>query len=118
MQEIIDLEIKGWEALSIEGDAAYKFYESVLLDNAIMLFPGGMKIHGKMNILRSFGSQPWKSFQIEEPQVTALADGLAVLTYVVTARREGGDLYHVLISSLYILVEGTWKLGHHQHSVF
>ena len=117
VNKIIDLEKRGWDALSMEGEAAAVFYGSMLLDDAAFLFPGGMRIEGKEDILESFAVQPWDSYQIEDPQVSSLAEGISVLTYRVIAEREGSDTYKALISSIYILVDGDWKLGHHQHTL-
>jgi ketosteroid isomerase-like protein len=117
MKKIIDLEKRGWDALSTEGEAAAVFYSSMLLDDAVFLFPGGMRIEGKEDILASFAAQPWNSYQIEDPKVSKPAEGISVLTYRVTAEREGGDIYKALISSTYIVVDGDWKLGHHQHTL-
>jgi hypothetical protein len=81
-----------------------------------MLFPSGMLIDGKEKILESLAAQPWKSFQIEEPQVVSLSENAGVLVYRVTARREGSDPYVARISSTYVLNDGTWKLVLHQQT--
>jgi hypothetical protein len=117
MQELIDLEERGWQALSSEGEAGKSFYSSVLHDDAVMLFPGGMLISGKENILKSLGTQPWKSFQIEDPRVISLSESAGVLVYRVTAQREGSDPYMALISSTYVLSSGDWKLILHQQTL-
>lgn len=58
MEDLIELEKQGWQALSSEGEVSKKFYSSVLHDDAIMLFPGGMLIDGKEKILGSLAAQP------------------------------------------------------------
>ncbi len=116
MQDLIELEEQGWQALSSEGEASKKFYSSVLRDDAIMLFPGGMLVDGKEKILGSLDTQPWKSFQIEELQVISLSENAAVLVYKVTAQREGSDPYVALITSTYVLSDGRWKLVLHQQT--
>lgn len=116
MQVLIELEEQGWQALSSEGEAGKKFYSAVLHDDAIMLFPGGVFINGKEKILESLAAQPWRAFQIEEPQVISLSENAGVLVYRVTAQREGGDPYVALISSTYTLSDGTWKLVLHQQT--
>ena len=116
MQDLIEIEEQGWLALSSAGEASKKFYNSVLRDDAIMLFPGGTLIDGKEKILASLAAQPWKSFQIEEPQVISLSENAGVLIYRVTAQREGSDPYVALISSTYVLSDGTWKLVLHQQT--
>jgi len=62
MQELIELEEQGWRALSTEGDAGRKFYASVLREDAVMLFSGGMRIVGRERILQSLGAQSWGFF--------------------------------------------------------
>lgn len=116
MQDLIELEEQGWQALSSEGEASKNFYSSILHNDAVMLFPGGMFIRGKENILASLAVQPWKSFQIEEPQVILLSENAGVLTYRVTAQREGGNPYMALISSTYTRSDGAWKLILHQQT--
>jgi hypothetical protein len=47
MDELVELERQGWEALSSDGDAGQRFYASILRHDAVMLFPGGMRIVGR-----------------------------------------------------------------------
>lgn len=115
MRELVDLEEQGWRALSTEGDAGKNFYASVLREDAVMLFPGGMRIEGRNRILESLGAQPWQSFRIEAPKVTPLCEGAATLTYKVTAQRKNSEPYVALISSTYVH-EKTWRLVLHQQT--
>ena len=115
MRELIELEEQGWRALSTAGDAGKKFYASVLREDAVMLFPGGMRIEGRERILESLGAQPWESFRIEDPKVVHLTEESATVVYKSTARRKGSDPYTALISSTY--VRGTsWQLVVHQQT--
>ncbi|HEY0683450.1 MAG TPA: nuclear transport factor 2 family protein [Steroidobacter sp.] len=115
MRELIQLEEQGWRALSTEGDAGKKFYASVLREDAVMLFPGGMRIEGREPILESLGAQPWESFRIEDPKVVQLTAESASVVYKATARRKGSEAYTALISSTY--VRGTsWQLVVHQQT--
>jgi hypothetical protein len=116
MQDLIEIEEQGWQALSTDVEASKKFYSSVLRDDAVMLFPGGTIIEGKEKILQSLAAQPWKSFQIEEPRVIQLSESAGVLVYRVTAQREGSEPYVALINSTYELNGGTWKLVLHQQT--
>lgn len=114
--ELIELEKRGWRALATEGDAAGQFYAAVLREDAVMLFPGGLRIAGRDRILGSLGTQPWKSFEIEAPQVISLTSNAAVLAYSVVAQREGGAPYRALVSSTYVHAEGAWRLVIHQQT--
>ena len=115
MRELIELEEQGWRALSSAGDAGRKFYAAVLREDAVMLFPGGMRIEGRERILESLGAQPWESFRLEDPKVLQLSAEAATVIYKVTARRKDSEPYTALISSTY--VRGTtWQLVVHQQT--
>ena len=116
MQDLIELEEQGWQALTLVGEASKKFYSAVLHDDATIVFSGGIRISGKEKILESLAIQLWKSFQIEAPQVISLSENAEVVVYRVTAQREGSEAYVAFISSTYVLNNGTWKLILHQQT--
>ncbi|MFN2201604.1 MAG: nuclear transport factor 2 family protein [Caldilineaceae bacterium] len=116
MHELIELEVQGWQALTEEGDAARDFYESVLREDAVMLFPGGIRLQGKDEILASFAAQPWQSFQFQEMQVISLLAEAGVVVYWVAAQRADTEPYEALISSTYVRDGDTWKLALHQQT--
>ena len=115
MRELIDLEEQGWRALSTQGDAGRTFYATVLREDAVMLFPGGMRIEGRAKILESLGAQPWQSFQIQNPQFLQLSTNVAALLYKVTAQRADSPPYTALISSTYVR-DKSWQLVLHQQT--
>lgn len=116
MNELIKMERKGWEALSSSKEASQNYYNSILHQDAMMMFPGGMQVKGKENILKSISSQPWYSFEIKNTQIISVSNQVKILTYRVNAQRKGSDLYEALISSTYILVDNKWKLIFHQQT--
>lgn len=115
MQELIDLEVQGWRALATEGDAGRNFYASVLREDAVMLFPGGMRIEGRERILQSLGAQPWETYELKDLNVLALTEDAAAVIYKATARRKGSEPYTALICSTYVRA-ATWQLVVHQQS--
>lgn len=115
MRELIELEQQGWKALSTEGDAGKQFYASVLREDAIMLFPGGIFIDGRENILQSLGSQPWATFEIENPKVLALTSNAGTVAYRLTAHRKGNPPYVAQVSSTYVR-DDDWRLVVHQQT--
>lgn len=115
MHELMELEEQGWHALSTAGDAAETFYGNVLRDDAVMLFPGGMRLEGKERILQSFAARPWETFRIEDAQVIRLTAGAATVAYKVTAQRKGSAPYVALVSSTYVRDE-SWLLVVHQQT--
>lgn len=115
-RDLLDLEQQGWRALSSDVDIARRFYDGVLRDDAVMLFPGGVRLTGKAAILASLSHQPWAEFQIDEPAVIPLDANAGVLTYRVRARREDADRYEALIASTYVRERSQWRLVVHQQT--
>jgi len=115
MKELIELERQGWHALATPGDAGRRFYSSILREDATMIFPGGMRIEGREPILQSLDTQPWTSFQIEDPRVVSLTSGAVTLVYKATAQRQGSQPYVALIASTYVR-DPDWKLVVHQQT--
>ena len=117
MEDLIRLEKEGWQALSSTEDKAKKFYNSLLADNAVMVFPGDTMLKGKKQILKFIGVQPWKSFKIEEPLTISLSKDAEVVIYKVTAQRDGSTPYIALVSSTYTFRNEAWKLIFHQQTL-
>ena len=116
MQELLNIENDVWQALSTSEAASRNLLQTVLHEDATMLFPGGMRVRGKSNILASISSQPWSSFVIEQPQVISVAEHVGILAYRVNAKREKGKSYKALISSTYVQLKNKWKMIFHQQT--
>ncbi|GIG68362.1 nuclear transport factor 2 family protein [Phytomonospora endophytica] len=114
-EELIELERRGWAALSTDADTAASFYRELLTDDALMLFPGGLRLHGKPAILATLDTPPWDSHALTEVAVTRPGDDVGVVSYVVGAVR-GGKPYAALVSSHYIRTTEGWRLYFHQHT--
>jgi hypothetical protein len=115
MQELVELEEQGWRALATEGDAGKAFYAGVLREDAVMLFPGGIRLDGKQRILESLDVQPWQWFRFENPGVISLTPDAATVAYQVTAQRGGDPPYVALVGSTYVR-DGSWQLVFHQQT--
>lgn len=116
MRELIDLEEQGWRALSTHADAARDFYRRVLREDAVMVFPGRLRIKGREAILASLATQPWASFQITHAEGVPLTPDAATLVYEVTARRAGSPPYSALVSSTWVRGAKGWQLAVHQQT--
>jgi Domain of unknown function (DUF4440) len=115
-RELIELEERGWQALSAGPQAATEFYESVLDDDVVMLLPGGLRLDDRAAIIASMGGPPWASHRLEEPRVLPLTADTAVVIYGVVAERSGSPPYSALISSTYVRRGDGWKLAIHQQT--
>ena len=116
VKELIELEERGWRALSSGGNAATEYYDALLAADAVMIFPGGMMVRGKNQILDTMGGQPWQWFELQDQQVVTLSADTYAVIYKAAAQRSGSEVYRALISSIYVLTEGQWELVLHQQS--
>jgi len=114
-EDAIELEHRGWQALSAGGGAARAFYDEILDDAVAMLLPGGMLLTDREQILDSMSGAPWSSYEIEAPRVLQPAPDAAVVVYGVVAERDGSR-YSALIASLYVRRDAGWRLALHQQT--
>lgn len=112
MNELEDLERRGWEALS--GPDGATFYADLMADAALMVSPG-LTLDKRATIRAIAGERPWSSFRLEDVRVVEVGD-TAVVTYSATSQREGEDEYRARMSSVYARVDGRWRLVLHQRS--
>lgn len=54
---------RGWQALSSTPDEAVVFHGRVLDESPLMLFPGGLVLADRSEILRSMSGAPWEAAQ-------------------------------------------------------
>lgn len=115
LDEVVRLEVRGWEALSTGPAEATAFYRDVLHDDVVMLLPGGLVLRGADAVLPTLGADPWRGFAIADPEVRSPTPDVALLTYTVTAHR-GGPAYEALVTSVYVRRDGRWRLALHQQT--
>jgi hypothetical protein len=113
MEQLLELEERGWQALS--SDHPVEFCEEWLANDAVMIVPG--MIIDRATFLRAVGDeQPWASHQIEDAHALSLTDDSAALIYRVTARRAGQPAFIGLLTSVYVKRADQWKLVLHQQT--
>jgi hypothetical protein len=106
------LERLGWEALS--GHEGATFYEDVMADDGRMVFPGIVMDKGAaLAAIRA--ARPWSTFELTDVQVSLVGSQTALVTYRARAER-GGHGYEATMSSVYIRINGVWRLLLHQQS--
>jgi hypothetical protein len=113
--ELLDLERRGWDALSEGGDGG-RFYDEVLDDRPVMLLPGGMVLTERAAMIDAMSGQPWSAYELDNLRVTELTNDAAVVSYGVIARRDPGFEYSALLSSTYVRRPDGWKLAFHQQT--
>jgi hypothetical protein len=115
VDELIELERAGWQALATPGRAAGDFYAGVLDHDVQMLFPGGMTIDDRDDVLDSMDEPSWDDFALDDLRVRHLTADTGVVSYRARASR-GDQQYHALVASTYIRRADGWKLALHQHT--
>ena len=109
-QAVVALEREGWRALA--AGRGRDFYEEVLLDDAVMVFPVGA--FGKAESLQGLaGAAPWDAYELRDVRVVHPVEGTATVVYSVVADRKGQPAYRALMSSTYVCCEGKWRLALH-----
>ena len=111
--ELLRTEREGWAALSAGKGGSY--YRSHLTDDALMVLPIGVMDHDTA-ISAMESAPPWSSFEITDHRAVALTPDSGVLTYRVTARRDGQPPYEALIGSTFVRRGGSWQLAFHQQT--
>lgn len=113
--DLLDLEKRGWRALSDNPDTADAFYREVLDDDVTMLLPGGLRITDRDRALRAMSGAPWDGFVLEEVDAALPRTGVGLVTYGVVARR-GALRYSAWVCSVYVKRVEGWRLVLHQQT--
>ena len=97
------------------GDADH--YRASLTDGCLMVFPG-MGIVGRDTLIAGIESGPrWTSVSFESWRRDDPADGVALVVYRASAMRTGmASPYRVGCGSLYVRIDGRWRLAFHQQT--
>jgi hypothetical protein len=112
--DVLELERRGWKALSTPG-AAGGFYGRVLADDVRFLLPGGVLVDDRQAIVESMAGPPWSSYELSSERVHHLGDGSRAVTYRGAAIRDGVG-YEALFSSTYVATPDGWRLVLHQQT--
>ncbi len=110
------LEEQGWAALATSPEAAMAFYDQFLDAAVELLLPGGLRLDDRATVLESMGGPPWSSYAFEDLLERRPTSDTAVVTYGVTAQRDGSPPYSALVSSVYVRRDAGWRLVLHQQT--
>ncbi|MEX0808734.1 MAG: DUF4440 domain-containing protein [Dongiaceae bacterium] len=109
-QELASLERQFWTK-------GAEFYRAHLDDECLVAFTEMVGVMSRDQIAATVGDgQRWKDVAFDVKGVLRLDDAAAILTYEASAKREDGDRYRALVSSLYVNRDGEWKMAFHQQT--
>lgn len=114
LDELLQLERAGWRSLcdGTGGD----FYGGVMTDDAHMVLAGGTVMTRAQVVDSLENAPPWASFDIDEPHLVDVADGVVALVYSGTGHRAEGPSFTAVMTSLYTRKSTGWQLVHYQQT--
>lgn len=95
------------------GDA--EAYQELLIDDAIIVVPG-MSLDKDSCVAAIEDADGWDDVSMEDVHVTTPAEGVATVTYRFRGRRGNIAPYVALMSSVYAMRDGNWRLALHQQT--
>ncbi len=113
LQELVQLETEGWEALSSDRGADH--YAEAMTADAVMVVPG-MVLSRDQAVAAIREAPPWSSFRIDDPRVVRLVDGAAALTYRATAQRPDSPVFEALMTTTFVRDGDRWRVALHQQT--
>lgn len=113
IDELVELEHKGWQALSGENGA--EFYDAFLADEAMMVLPFGVMDRDEC-VEAIAAAPPWMSYELSDIRVVVLSDESAMVVYNARAQREGLPEYRAVMSTTYVRRDREWLIACHQQT--
>ena len=113
-QRLVQLEHQGWQALC-EGNGA-DFYGDLMTHEGVMMLAHGQALDRDAVVTSLVHAPTWDSYAIADPTVVFLGDDQAIVRYTGTGHRDGEQDFVALMASVYVRVEGSWRLAHYQQT--
>jgi hypothetical protein len=104
-----DLERAGWDALC-SGTGADFYGELMTTDGAMVLANGAVLT--RPDVVASLRDAPaWDGYDLRDVRLVTTGRDGAALVYRATARRDGEPDFVAAMSSVYVRVDGRWRLA-------
>ena len=115
IDELLTLERRGWDSLC--GGTGGTFYGELMTDDALMVLAHGFALPRNAVVSSLDDAPPWARYEIRDPRLIQLDDDAAVLVYTGHATRDDGEAaFEALMSSVYVRLEGRWRLALYQQT--
>jgi ketosteroid isomerase-like protein len=107
------LEQDSWAAV-VAGDAA-TFFAKIMTDDAFVVVPDA--VLGRDDLVARFqGPPPWQRYTLDDEKLVLLDGETVLVSYHVTAERDGTPGYRGRVTSMYTWLDGGWALAFRQHT--
>lgn len=108
------------EILALEHDfftdGSPDFYRRVVADDAMLVVPGLGRFTKAQCVEAAAHAGPWAEHEIDQVDTVAVAEGVVVLSYHVTARRADKPPYEAWMTSVWRRGPRGWRLVAHQQT--
>jgi hypothetical protein len=115
LNELLTIERRGWDSLC-DGTGA-NFYGSLMVNDAVMVLAHGVVMDREAVIASLNDGPPWRTYEISDARIINAGADSTILVYTGVAYREGDSpAFRSLMSSIYVRVDGDWKLVLYQQT--
>ena len=115
LNELLTIERRGWDSLC-DGTGA-NFYGSLMVNDAVMVLAHGVVMDREAVIASLNDAPPWRTYEISDARIISAGADSTILVYTGVAYREGDSpAFRSLMSSIYVRVDGDWKLVLYQQT--
>lgn len=107
LDSLVEAETAGWQAI-VDGAGRQWFRDRV--DDQIVVLGPRFGVASGLAALDQLAGATWSWFRVRAPQVVAITEDVATLTYRVIARRDFDSEYQAVVSSTYRRDGAGWLL--------
>ena len=114
MEELLALEKEGWDALC--NGTGSDFYGKVMTHDGLMVLGNG-QVMTRDEVVEALRNAPrWESFEMKDPRTVLIGTEAGAVVYLCTAQRGEGAPFEGAMSSVYVRMEGEWRLALYQQT--
>lgn len=107
--QLESLERSGWDALC-DGTAS-DFYGRLMTSDGLMVLANGEAMTRDDVVAALRGAPPWGGYKMADLRLVTTGQDSAALVYRGTALRDGQVAFEGTMTSVYVLVAGSWRLA-------
>lgn len=113
-EDIVEIEIRQWEALR-SPHSAKAYYDEYFTGDALMATPVG--IDDRANLLKEIEASPViTDYDIRDPRIMVLGENVGAIVYIMTQFRDGHEPFDAAICSIFARDGGRWRMAYHQQT--